>query len=342
MYGSVRTVASNIRIPGLPWTVSLSCILRNYGPHTDGPSLNGAIAQPMGWRERFKRHPVGSNIWPILRAGRAKLRSLHRKTGVGFFHPTPAEMEIFLAKEMGYTHLRTLDSSTERNLPSRTIRECRRLAGIELIPYYFEHGRLLEVGCATGDRMHMYRQRGWTYLQGIEFSEQAAVKAQQRGFSVACEPVEIALDKLSDGSFDTVVSSMVLEHLYNPFSVVQAIARILKPGGEFIFSTVTLDSLDARMFGSYWSGYDFPRHMVYFRMTDIRDMLATDFDLTDCFHQNAPVDFLRPATWRRSEGRISDRLIASLAKSSARLWVGDLLARMGQTSRVSFRCRKKQ
>jgi len=278
----------------------------------------------------------------MLRAGRARLRSLHRKTGIGFFHPMPAEMEVFLAEEMGYTHLRALQSSTEPSLPRRTIRECRRLAGIDLIPYYVAHGRLLEVGCATGDRMDMYRKRGWTYLDGIELTEQAAVKAQQRGFSVACEPVEIALDRFSDSSFDIVVSSMVLEHLYNPFSVVQSISRILKPGGEFLFSTVTRDALDARYFGLYWSGYDFPRHMVYFRMRDIRDMLARDFDLTECFHHNAPIDFLRPATWRRSEGRLSDRIIASLAKSSAGLWIGDFLARMGQTCRVSFRCRKRQ
>jgi len=313
----------------------------SYGPHAS--KLPGETASPsLSWKERVKRHKMVSRVWPILRTGRAGLRSLCRRTGVGLFYPDPAELECFLRGEMGYSHLQCQHYEPEKPLSQQMRRECRRLAGIELVPHYVSDGRLLEIGCAKGDRLQFYRERGWVHLNGIELAEQAAKQAEQRGFRVACEPVESALERFSIGSFDVVVSSMVLEHLHNPFTVMRSIAGKLKPGGEFLFSTVTLDSLDARMFGPYWSGYDFPRHMVYFRMTDIRDMLAKDFDLTECFHQNAPLDFLRPATWRRSEGRISDRMIASLAKSSARLWVGDLLARMGQTSRVSFRCRKKQ
>ena len=200
----------------------------------------------------------------------------------------------------------------------------------------------LVAGRATGFCKSIANRAGHTWQQ-IEFAKRAAAEAQQRGFQVTCEPVEVALDGFPDSCFDVIVSSMVVETtLHDPFSVLRSIARKLKPGGEFLFSTVISDALDARMFGPYWSGYDFPRHMVYFRMSDIRDMLAKDFDLTEFFHQNAPIDFLRPATWRRSEGRLSDRMIASLAKSSLRLWVGDLLARMEQTSRVSFRCRKKR
>jgi SAM-dependent methyltransferase len=238
---------------------------------------------------------------------------------------------------MGYAHF----GGGAPFLSPAIIRDCRRAAGIQLIPNYVAEGRLLEIGCAKGDQLQSYQAQGWTRLQGIELTEQAATQAQQRGFSVLCERVETALDRLADESFDVIVSSMVLEHLHDPFAVVRTIARKLKPGGQFLFSTVTLDSLDARWFGKYWGGYDFPRHMVYLRLADIEGMVAADFEQVERFHQNAPVDFLRPAIWRAPEKRLSDRLIARLARAGIGVTIGEILARSGQTCRVSFRCRRK-
>ena len=51
----------------------------DYWPHS--------TTQSVGWKERLKRQPTISNIWPLLRAGRAGLRFLHRRIGVGSFGP---------------------------------------------------------------------------------------------------------------------------------------------------------------------------------------------------------------------------------------------------------------
>ena len=311
----------------------------DYAPHLARSSDSATAPEAPGG---LKRRVSTSSVWRLLCSGSVRLlHSFRYRTGIGFFPPTPSEMEVFLQQQMGYRHLKSPALSPGSSLSRRLIRQCRRVAGIDLVPYYVPGGRLLEIGCATGDRLQSYRERGWEYLAGIELTEQAATQAQQRGFSVVCEQVETALNKLTDGSFDVIVSSMVLEHLYDPFTIVRTIARKLKPGGQFLFSTVTVDGLDARLFGKYWSGYDFPRHMVYLRMTDIHEMVSEDFARVECFHQNAPIDFLRPAMWRRSEKKLSDRLIARLAKARVAPLIGEVLARKGQTSRVSFRCRRK-
>jgi ubiquinone/menaquinone biosynthesis C-methylase UbiE len=46
----------------------------------------------------------------------------------------------------------------------------------------------------------------------------------------------------SDDSFDLVTANMVLEHLENPDRVFSEIARVLSPGGHFVFVTPNLHS----------------------------------------------------------------------------------------------------
>ena len=145
------------------------------------------------------------------------------------------------------------------------------------------------------------------------------------------------LPRFTEGSLDVVVSSMVVEHLYDPFQVIRDIAARLKPGGQFLFSTVVRDGLDARMYGPYWAGFDLPRHMVHFRKRDLLETLAPHFDRVEVFHQSAPVDFVRAATWR---GKPVDRAVRAIAGSSVGKPLSTWLAWLGQTSRVSFRCRR--
>jgi SAM-dependent methyltransferase len=40
-----------------------------------------------------------------------------------------------------------------------------------------------------------------------------------------------------DETFDTIISSDVLEHLWNPVDIMQDLARVLKPGGKLILNT---------------------------------------------------------------------------------------------------------
>lgn len=310
-----------------------------YGPHTVEPSASELPAQEVGGRAPSNKRRFAVRVRQLLPPAATRLfYALRYGTGIESLLPSPAEKKAFLSGQMGYTHLK---SPLKAPLSRSMIRECGRVAGIDLVPFFVPEGRLLEIGCATGARLQEYRESGWTHLHGIELTEQAATQARQRGFSVSCEQVETALNRFPNAYFDVIVSSMVLEHLYDPFTVVLTIAQKLKPGGEFLFSTITRDSLDARMFGKYWSGYDFPRHMVYLRKKDIREMVSNDFDNVEWFHQNAPIDFLRPPTWRRSENKASDRFISRLAEKPVGGYIGELLARMGQTCRVSFRCRRR-
>lgn len=92
-------------------------------------------------------------------------------------------------------------------------------------------GRVLDVGCATGANAELLRARGATHLAGIDIDEKFAAAARERYDEVVCGSVPEDL-AWAERSFDTVLAYDVLEHLYDPWSVVRTLASLLKPGGQ--------------------------------------------------------------------------------------------------------------
>lgn len=245
----------------------------------------------------------------------------------------------YLVHRLGYRHLEP-DDSTGRmagRLGAALALTARWLTTVDLIPKFVADGKLLEVGCGNGDFLLRMRELGWTDLSGVELSEKSAQGLKRAGLDVRSGTIEEAIDLYPDNHFDVIVSSMVLEHLLNPFETVRRLATKLKPGGEFLFSTVIRDSLDGHLFGPYSVSYDFPRHMVFFHKDDLRKMLAPEFEQVQCCHHSTPIDFWRPAQLR---GRRADRLISAFFTSPVGHPVVKLLARLKLMGRVSFRCHR--
>lgn len=217
------------------------------------------------------------------------------------------------------------------------------ICGVDLIPHFIADGKLLEIGCASGARLLSLRKLGWKNLYGIELVPEAVAKARAQGFPVQCGQIEDTIDDFPDNYFDVIITSMVLEHLLNPFIVFQKIAKKLKPGGQLLFSTVIRNSIDARLYKGYWVGFDFPRHMVYFRKKDLMEILENRYENIQCFRQNAPIDFKRSSTWRirAGKGNILDKLMVAIAGSLVFRAFGYGLAWLGLTSRISFKALKQ-
>ena len=246
----------------------------------------------------------------------------------------------YLTKKLRYDH-RGIDHPVARigaSLGASISRAARWRAGCDLVPHFVPNGKLLELGCGTGDSLERYRDLGWHDLHGVELSESAARIARRAGFNVKTATIESALESYPDQTFDAILAVMVLEHLTNPFAVVRQVARKLKPGGEFLFSTVIRDALDGRIFGQYGVCFDFPRHMVFFRKRDLNEMLRNDFDQVGSWHQNTPIDFQRPASLR--DGPYDNRLRNFFTSRTGARAVS-LLARLKLMGRVSYRCRRK-
>jgi SAM-dependent methyltransferase len=140
------------------------------------------------------------------------------------------------------------------------IANAHRLLG--LIP---AGGHLLDVGCAVGFLLVAARERGFT-VQGVEMSAWASQYAREvHGLDVKTGCLE-ALN-LPAASCDAVVMADVIEHLTDPRRTLQAIQRVLRPGGRLLLLTPDVGSIAARLAGPRWWGLLDDHYFYYSRQT---------------------------------------------------------------------------
>jgi len=208
---------------------------------------------------------------------------------------------------------------------------------IQLKPNQDKHARLLEIGCANGRRLIDLHNAGYDNLYGTDLSNIAQDKLSIRHIDFRCGDIEDILRSYQDETFETIIMSMVLEHLKSPCYALQEIRRILKPGGIFLLSTVTKDCLDWHIFKKNAAFFDLPRHMVFFDKKQLTMCLKQYFSDVELECQVAPIDY-----WRGMRGSRYRRgfIISCLAYTLPGSYMVDWFAKKGKTSRVSLMCRK--
>ncbi len=132
-------------------------------------------------------------------------------------------------------------------------------------------GRILEIGCATGDVLAELAG-DYPVVHGIELSAEACGVARGRGLDVFCGTLE---EYETDQQYDVVFMSHVIEHVLDPVESVRIIERLLAPGGVLYLETPNVGSLDARVWKQRWGLIHYPRHLYLFDRSTIARLLAS-------------------------------------------------------------------
>jgi 2-polyprenyl-3-methyl-5-hydroxy-6-metoxy-1,4-benzoquinol methylase len=131
-------------------------------------------------------------------------------------------------------------------------------------------GRLLDVGCGSGERLALLKQLGWT-VKGIDLDHQAVAAARQKGLDADCG--ELKSMPYPSESFDAVILSHVIEHVPHPVELLAECARLLKTGGRLVMLTPNAESFGLDFYGRCWRGLEPPRHLQIFSQPALEQTL---------------------------------------------------------------------
>ncbi len=107
--------------------------------------------------------------------------------------------------------------------------------------------RFLDLGCGEGHFYQGLKQRGYDYKYlGLEFSQEQVKKARRDGIPVRHANLNEKFP-LPDASFDMILASEILEHIYDTELFLEEIHRVLKNDGILFLTTPNIASLGSRL-----------------------------------------------------------------------------------------------
>ena len=133
-------------------------------------------------------------------------------------------------------------------------------------------GSVLEVGAGFGTFcVELISRNIFKKVVGVEPTPKLAATCRSRGIEVIEKPIEY-IDVEGDG-FDLVVNFEVIEHLFSPRAFVEAMAKLLRPGGLMVLTCPNGLGFDVQTLGPASDTVDH-EHLNYFNPTSLSGLLA--------------------------------------------------------------------
>lgn len=139
----------------------------------------------------------------------------------------------------------------------------RILPKVPAIPSQVKGGKILDVGCGTGETIAQLGELGWN-VYGLDIDKNAVSAANRHGLENVSYGSWQEMKKFPDNFFDAIRLYHVIEHLDDPAECLALIRRKLKAGGELLVGTPNAASFAAKIFRSFWYNFDSPRHLFLF------------------------------------------------------------------------------
>jgi len=145
----------------------------------------------------------------------------------------------------------------------------RPTAAIRGLPHLRRDAAILDYGCGGGALLNALQAQGFVSLAGYDFDPKAAARHLQGVTFFESE------SSLRRARFDIIILNHVIEHLEDPRAALQMLLSVLRPAGRIVLRTPNSESFLARLFGTYWRGWETPRHLNVFNRESLARLAAS-------------------------------------------------------------------
>ena len=133
--------------------------------------------------------------------------------------------------------------------------------------------RLFDVGAGDCRHFRAIGTAGDFEFSGVEMNQKMVAQGCRSGFDISCGTFEEFDTTARAGSVDIVTMNHVIEHVIDPHETLSKVHSLLTQDGVFYGRTPKLGSIGHKIFGRYWGGYHFPRHLHLFNEKSLQRLL---------------------------------------------------------------------
>jgi len=175
----------------------------------------------------------------------------------------------------------------------------------EMLPFVPKEAKIiLEIGCGDGNFGSLLLRNGATEVWGIEYEKEQGEAAKKIMTKIFVGDVSEQLLNLPDQYFDAIVCNDVLEHLIDPYTVINRLRPKLKKDGIMISSIPNIRyfrNLFDFFFNKNWdytdSGIMDKTHLRFFTYKSIRKMFESNGYEVIKMEGINPTKSVRPLIW---------------------------------------------
>lgn len=143
---------------------------------------------------------------------------------------------------------------------------------LKLLLFYKRNGKILDVGCGSGDLLFFFKERGFqTY--GVDINQKGCRLAKERVGETIFN-CELADCNFPPNTFDVVTLNHSFEHMRDPVDCLRKIHRILKDNGILFISVPNIECFQFKLWRAKYTGLDIPRHLYHYSPKTIKDMIS--------------------------------------------------------------------
>lgn len=182
----------------------------------------------------------------------------------------PIESAVLGRYDKAYLEYETENHFKYRSIAMQSLAE----AGLDPKDAISGDGRqksILEIGCATGALLSLFKDAGWK-SRGIEISPEMS------GYARRIFGLDVFTGRLEDAAFepchfDAIVASHIIEHINRPLEFLQNSKKLLLRHGAFYIITPNADSLQASLYRQNWRSA-IRDHLFLFSRATLKAMLG--------------------------------------------------------------------